>query len=129
MNDRPPELEIEQETRSLSGGGEAVVVTPVGDIDLATAEEFAAALKSPRTNGAEGVVLDLRGVKFIDSSGLRVILIAAQELGERLATVVTPDSPVSMLVDLAEVADRVNPVSDEDEALARLERAGGNDAG
>jgi anti-sigma B factor antagonist len=129
MSDRPPELEIKQESRTLSDGGEAVVVMPVGDIDLATADEFAAALQSPRTNGAAGIVLDLRGVGFIDSSGLRVILIAAQELGERLATVITADSPVSMLVDLAEVADRVNPVSDEDEALARIERAGNGDAG
>ena len=129
MNERPPDLEVKQESRTLSDGREAVIVTPVGDIDLATAEEFSAAVRSPRTDGAEGLVLDLRGVKFIDSSGLRVILIAAEKLGRRLATVVTADSPVSMLVDLSGVADRVNPVSDEGEALAWIERAGGDDAG
>jgi anti-anti-sigma factor len=129
MSDHPPDLEVTQESRTLSDGREAVIVAPVGDIDLATAEEFSAAFRSPRTDGAEGLVLDLRGVRFIDSSGLRVILIAAQKLGGRLATVVPADSPVAMLVDLAGVADRVNPVSDEEEALARIERAGDYDAG
>lgn len=128
MTDRPPELEIRHELRSLSNGGEAALIAPVGDIDLATAEEFSAALRS-RAEGADGIVLDLRGVRFIDSSGLRVILVAAQDFGERLVTVIAADSPVSMLVDLAEVASRVNPVSDEEEALARIERAGDQDAG
>ena len=128
MSNRPPELEIKHEFRSLNGGGEAVLIAAVGDIDLATAEEFAAALRS-RAETADGIVLDLRGVQFIDSSGLRVILIAAQDFGERLATVIAADSPVSMLVDLAEVASRVNPVSDEEEALARIDQAGDDDAG
>ena len=86
-------------------------------------------MRSAQTTTSDGVVLDLRGVQFIDSSGLRVVLMASQDLGGRLATVIAADSPVSMLVDLAEVADRVNPVSDEEEALARIERAGDDDAG
>ena len=128
MTDRPPEREIKHELRSLSNGGQAALIAPVGDIDLATAEEFAAALRA-RAEGADGVILDLRGVQFIDSSGLRVILVAAQDFGERLVTVIAANSPVSMLVDLAEVASRVNPVSDEEEALARIERAANKDAG
>ena len=129
MNDRPPELEIKQEVRSLDDGRDVAIVTAVGDIDLATADEFAAALNSARADSANGLVIDVRGVRFIDSSGLRTILVAAKELGGNMATVVAPDSPVSMLVDLAEVVDRVNPVSDEDEALARIEQTGERDAG
>ena len=129
MSNHAPRLEVKHELRSLGEGGEAVVVVPNGDIDLATADEFAAVLRSAQATTADGIVLDLRGVNFIDSSGLRVVLMAAQELGGRLATVVAADSPVSMLVDLAEVADRVNPVADEAEALARIDRAGDDEAG
>ena len=130
MSDRPPRMEIEHEVRALGEGGEVAVVIPTGDIDLATADEFAAALRrSAQATTTDGLILDLRGVNFIDSSGLRVVLMAAQELGRRLATVVAAGSPVSMLIDLAEVADRVNPVSDEKEALARIDRAGDDDAG
>ena len=129
MSSRPPRLEIKHGVRALGEGGEAAVVTPTGDIDLATADEFAAALRSAQATTADGLILDLRGVNFIDSSGLRVVLMAAQELDRRLATVVAAGSPVEMLVDLAEVADRVNPVSDEEEALARIDRASDDDAG
>ena len=49
-----------------------------GEIDLATAGEFRAALETMLTGSA--AVVDMGDVTFIDASGLRVILQVAQEL-------------------------------------------------
>jgi anti-sigma B factor antagonist len=53
---------------------DAVRVAPVGELDLATASLLENQLHDLRTAGFEHVVLDLREVTFIDSSGLRVIV-------------------------------------------------------
>jgi anti-sigma B factor antagonist len=57
--------------------GGATVVVPTGELDLATAP----ALENALTRAFEGetaarVVLDLRELEFIDSSGLRTLLTA-----------------------------------------------------
>ena len=51
-----------------------VILRPAGELDIATAPEIDAALERLRREGATELVLDLRGVAFMDSSGLRVIL-------------------------------------------------------
>ncbi|MGH2969359.1 MAG: STAS domain-containing protein, partial [Solirubrobacteraceae bacterium] len=57
--------------------GEAAVVVPTGELDLATAPALEAALQRALESAASGrVVLDLRELDFIDSSGLRTLLTA-----------------------------------------------------
>ena len=53
---------------------DAVRVAPVGDLDLATASLLEEQLHELRTAGFDHVVLDLRELTFIDSSGIRVIV-------------------------------------------------------
>jgi anti-sigma B factor antagonist len=53
---------------------EAVRVAPVGELDLTTAGLLETQLHDLRTAGFERVVLDLRELTFIDSSGIRVIV-------------------------------------------------------
>ena len=55
--------------------GDAAVVVPTGELDLATAPALEAALRGAFA-GAGSVVLDLRELEFIDSSGLRTLLTA-----------------------------------------------------
>jgi anti-anti-sigma factor len=50
---------------------ESVVVAPTGEIDLSTVEQVRALL---RRHERGTLVLDLRGVEFLDSSGLTMIL-------------------------------------------------------
>jgi anti-sigma B factor antagonist len=45
-----------------------------GECDLAAEENLDAALDDVQSRGPVRVVIDLRGLRFIDSSGLRVIL-------------------------------------------------------
>jgi anti-anti-sigma factor len=46
-----------------------------GEMDLAAVPRFGEALKSVCADGAQEVVLDLRGLDFMDSAGLRAILV------------------------------------------------------
>jgi anti-sigma B factor antagonist len=56
--------------------GDAAVVVPTGELDLATAPALEAALARAFDGEAARVVLDLRELEFIDSSGLRTLLTA-----------------------------------------------------
>jgi anti-anti-sigma factor len=57
---------------------EIAVVSPVGDIDSATAGPLRAAIGDQVAAGARHVVLDLSGVDFMSSAGL-ALLIAERE--------------------------------------------------
>ena len=56
--------------------GDASVVIPSGELDLATAPALEEALQSGFDGISARVVLDLRELEFIDSSGLRTLLTA-----------------------------------------------------
>jgi anti-anti-sigma factor len=60
---------------------DVVRVVPVGELDLATAPELEAQLHELRTSGFERLVLDLRQLRFVDSSGIRVIVTEDQHAG------------------------------------------------
>jgi anti-anti-sigma factor len=70
--------------------GRAVVVVR-GELDLATAPELQAAL-SERLDAGQDVVLDLRELAFLDSTGLRVLVAthARAEEGEHSFLIVRP---------------------------------------
>ena len=78
----------------VSAGGDPTVTTIAvnGDLDLSTAPELERSLVGVQSDGRP-VLLDLRGVAFMDSSGLRVILAAdarARSNGSRLMLVPGP---------------------------------------
>lgn len=59
----------------------ALLVRPRGELDLAGAPEVEALLGPPLRDGRH-VVLDLRGLEFLDSSGIRAIVQAHNEAQE-----------------------------------------------
>jgi anti-sigma B factor antagonist len=71
-----------------------LVLTVTGELDMATAPDLRERLVLATEGGATAVVVDLRGVKFMDSLGLAAILHARSRLGEtgRLAVVLARDS-------------------------------------
>ncbi len=78
-----------------------VVVSAHGEIDIATAGKVEAALDGARGVGV--LVLDLRGVEFIDTSGLRLIVSERRRAdagGYRFAIVRGP-SNVQRLLEIA----------------------------
>ena len=71
-----------------------LVLTVSGELDMATAPDLRERLTLATDGGAKALVVDLRGVKFMDSLGLAAILHARSRLGDggRLAVVLAPDS-------------------------------------
>jgi anti-sigma B factor antagonist len=55
--------------------GRAVVVTVHGEIDLSTHDQLAAALRRAVAPPARQIVVDLSDVGFLDSSGIRTLVI------------------------------------------------------
>jgi anti-sigma B factor antagonist len=93
-------------------------LTVAGDLDLASAPELERSL-STLQEAARPVLLDLREVSFIDSSGLRVILAAdarARSTGSRLLLVPGPPG-VQRVFQLTLLDRRLEFVEDPDEGL------------
>jgi anti-sigma B factor antagonist len=70
--------------------GAAGWVRPVGELDLDTAHEVEQQLADMRNGGCRRLILDLRGLRFMDSTGLRLVIrwdTAAREDGFEFAIV------------------------------------------
>jgi len=67
-----------------------------GEIDLYTAPEFGKALEDEVRRGTRALIVDLRNISYLDSSGLRVLLAVNTELTDRdakLYVIADPYSP------------------------------------
>lgn len=54
--------------------GEVSVVAPVGELDLLTVDELEGAMQQALDRGCRHLVLDLRGLSFMDSQGLHLVM-------------------------------------------------------
>jgi len=71
------------------------VVRLAGELDLTAADQADSAIRAVETTGAKTIVLDLRELRFMDSTGLRVILAAdarARREGWMLSLVPGPEA-------------------------------------
>ena len=119
-------LKIEVEERT--GEGAVTILRVAGEIDLSNAEDLAAAVEVRGPAPSTALVLDLVEVPFIDSTGLRVVLTAANDHGTRFALLVAPDGAVAHMLDLLGVADRVPAFESEELAVdAAVSGRGGAD--
>lgn len=66
-------MDINQETR-----GAVTIVAPQGRVDSNTAKAFEERILGILDGGAKSVVIDLGGLAYISSAGLRVLLMAAK---------------------------------------------------
>jgi anti-sigma B factor antagonist len=89
---------------------ESVIVRPVGELDLATAPIVDAQLSELVAAGFDSVVLDLRKLRFLDSTGLRLLLMwEAKSRAEGVGLRVLPGPPaVQRVFDIAGVTNLVN---------------------
>jgi anti-anti-sigma factor len=71
----PPPAEFDVATDRDPGG--VITLRPTGELDIATAAKLERALHEGRRPGDE-VILDLAGLEFLDSTGLRVIVKAVE---------------------------------------------------
>jgi anti-sigma B factor antagonist len=97
-----------------SRAGDAAVIALTGELDLAGAAALEQELARPEAETAAAIVLDLRGVAFMDSSGLRVIAVSSQrahESGRRLALVPGGDQ-VMRVFEITRMRERLDFVAD-----------------
>ena len=80
------------EATTSSSDGVATVLLE-GELDIATAPVLDATLADVERNGTGTVVLDLAGVRFIDSTGLRSLLSARQRAADGRTNVASDQHP------------------------------------
>jgi anti-anti-sigma factor len=99
-------------TTTVDNREEAAHVVLEGELDLATVGVAEEAMKRVDVD-AGTLVLDLRGLKFLDSSGLRMILSAADNAdGGRRVFVVRGPAQVDRVFELTGAGERLNLVDD-----------------
>lgn len=96
-------------TTSASDGSPAVTVT--GDVDLATVENFVALL-TQATAQAPAITVDMRGVTFCDSSGVRALFAVAATT--KLSLMVRAAGPMIKLLGISGL-DRIATVTTWDQ--------------
>lgn len=102
-----------------------VVLRVVGEIHASTAPEFSERLNAAIAQGRTGVVLDLTGVEFIDSTGLSVLLNGLRRVTRVRGTMVLAcaNPTVLRLFEITKLDSTFEIVGDCDEAVARVRQA------
>lgn len=106
------------QSADLSNGW--VSITVEGEVDLATVGELQSAIESVYENGGKPLVVDLTGTSFMDSTGLKTLVIANRRFSEseRDFALAVSGGPVSRLIDLSGVDASIRIV-DSPEDLAK----------
>jgi anti-anti-sigma factor len=103
---------------SAQHSGSTLIVAPRGEIDLATVDLIREAVERDHKPG-EGIVLDLREVGFMDTSGLRYVLElhAGSEQGEFSLQLVRGPGVVQRVFEVSGLEPRL-PFVDEPPATS-----------
>ena len=88
MEFAPPTFECAVEVR-----GDAVVVIPRGELDLASSGKFEAEVRRAAAGGTPSLQVDLRELEFCDSTGLHTIVTLVRELSPDTHVTVVPGRP------------------------------------
>ncbi len=100
--------DLELESRSSAEGATLVVR---GEIDMATAPQFRDTLNGIVDAGTTRIVLDCRGLDFLDSSGIGVLIAVRKRLGDDGAlTLESPPAHVRKVLELTGVSAHVEIV-------------------
>lgn len=87
----PPPFGVE-----VRAAGDRVLVCPSGEVDVATAGAVESRIREQLGRGARHVVVDLTGVTFMDSTGIRLLLVGeANAAGAGARFSVIAGSPAS----------------------------------
>lgn len=99
--------------------GQVVLIAVTGELDLASSPALQEELDRVAASDAHLLIIDLRELDFMDSTGLSVLVRAhqrAEEQGRQLAMVKGPQQ-VQRLLSLTGVADRLTVVDSPEELL------------
>src|SRR5205823_3893442 len=101
-------------TVEVVAGDGRVRVALAGELDLKTAAELAESLEKVEADSTPLLLIDLRGLLFMDSSGLQELFLAsrrAREQGRRMV-VVKGSEPIDRVLDLVRADAAMETVDD-----------------
>ena len=104
----------------VEGGDDAVLIGVSGELDLASSPELERELERASSSDASLLIIDLRKLEFMDSTGLSVLVRAHQKATQsdkRFAIVKGPQQ-VQRLLSLTGMAERLTVVDTPEELLA-----------
>ena len=108
----------------FDGTARAVVARVTGEVDISNVASTKRRLTEAVGSEAQGLVVDLSGATYLDSSGVYLLFELAralEERGQRLCVVAPPATPSTRVL-LITGFDRIVPVTDTtEEALARVD--------
>lgn len=98
-------IEVEQ--------GEIAVIRLLGELDLASAPALNAEIQQTVAASPSTIVIDLSGLEFMDSTGLRSLLMAREscDLNGRRFAVVPGGRQVTRLLEISRVGDHLSLIS------------------
>lgn len=96
------------------------VLAIAGEVDLATVPELEQAIKGVLEEGTSNLVLDLSETTFMDSTGLRVLIMADREFkeGDRSLAILVKPGPISRLLDVSGMHELLRVIGDTAELNA-----------
>ena len=104
----------------FESSGAVVIAALDGEVDGSNARELLAALSSGVPGDAWGLVLDLAGLSYLDSSGVEMVFRLANRLGDRrqrLSVVVPEGAPIARVLDISGVASVAGLTASVDAAI------------
>ena len=105
---------------SIGGAGPVASVRMTGELDMDNADDAIDRLLGLVPEDAEGLVVDLGGVTYVDSAGIRLFVDLSERLartGRKLALAVPAEAPISRIFALVRL-ELVVPLYETAEAAA-----------
>ena len=105
------QVEIEQQD-------DVVVARLTGELDISVAESTGRKIAEAVPSSARGVVVDMSGLEFMDSSGVSMLFALARQVGshrQQMVVVAPTGRPVSRVLQIVEF-DRAAPVREDVDA-------------
>lgn len=101
-------------------GSDWVALGVTGEIDLATVDVLERDIKSFLDSEHGNLAIDLTGADFMDSTGLRCLVMADRSFREadRRFALVIAGGPISRLIDLSGVDTKIDIVATTDELVS-----------
>ena len=97
---------------------EVVVARLTGELDISAAAKAGERIAAAVPSSARGLVVDMSGLEFMDSSGVSMLFSLARQVGshrQQLRIVAPPGKPISRVLQIVEF-DRAAPIDDDVES-------------
>jgi anti-sigma B factor antagonist len=87
--------------------GEAHIIELIGELDLDGAPKLESALREAEAGDATSIVVDLGALDFIDSTGLRMLVMAAERSNEGRFSLLRGPKQVHRVFEITDLVDRL----------------------